>query len=271
MSDGRRRILAVASLYLVAFLAVSLMGCADRLLLHPTRGSIAPPLGARGSIPFDGGELDVIRWRSSAGTPRARVIAFTGNGGRAEYELPAVAVLFEREPVEIVAVNLPGYGRSSGEARLSSLVPAALATYDALQSESPSLPTLVYGNSMGGAVALGLAAERPVIAVVLRNVPPLRRLILVRHGWWNLWLLALPVAFSVPSRLDAVATAPAVSAPALILRATRDEIVPPDYQQAVDRVYGGSLTLVEYDGGHNDPLDSRAIESARVAIASLLR
>jgi len=255
------------AVYASAFLAVSLMGCADRLLLHPTRGAIAPPLGSRAEIVFRDGVLDVVRFNTPRGAPRARVIVFTGNGGRAEFELVAAAQLFNDQPVELIAVNPPGYGRSSGAAELESLVPAAISVYDALEAEDPKLPIIVYGNSMGGAVALGLAAQRSVIGLVLRNPPPLRRLILVRHGWWNLWLLALPVAYSVPSELDAVLNAPKIEVPVAFLRASRDEIVPPPYQAAIFDRLAATATLIEYDGGHNDPLDSNAITAARAAVS----
>lgn len=267
MRSLQRRWLAAPAIYLGAFLAVSLMGCADRLLLHPTRRVIAPPLGSRAEIAFRDGVLDIVRFKTPRGAPRARVIVFTGNGGRAEFELVAAAQLFEDEPVELIAVNPPGYGRSSGAAELESLVPAATAVYDALEAEDPELPTIVYGNSMGGAIALGLAAHRTVVGIVLRNPPPLRKLILVRHGWWNLWLLALPVAYSIPSELDALDNASKVQVPVAFLRASRDEIVPPTYQAAIFDRLAATAILIEYDGGHNDPLDSNAISAARSAIA----
>lgn len=265
-----RRWLAAATVYPVVFLAVSLMGCADRLLLHPTRGSIAPPVGVRDTIEYSGGTLDVVRFKTAVGPARARVIAFTGNGGRAEFELVAAAELFEDEPVDIVAVNPPGYGRSSGDARLAALLPAAVSVYESLMAEQPALPILVYGNSMGGTVALGLAASRPVAGLVLRNPPPLRDLVLKRHGWWNLWLLALPVAYAVPAELDAKRNAAAITVPTLFLQAARDEIVPVSYQAAIFERLTGPATLIEYEGGHNDPLDSDAVAAARRVIAGFL-
>jgi hypothetical protein len=39
-----------------------------------------------------------------------------------------------------------------------------------------------------------VAANRPCAGLVLTNPPPLRNMILQRFGWWNLWLLATPVA-----------------------------------------------------------------------------
>ena len=49
-----------------------------------------------------------------------------------------------------------------------------------------------------------VAANRPVAAIVLQNPPPLRQLILGHYGWWNLWLIATPVALGVPSELDSL-------------------------------------------------------------------
>jgi pimeloyl-ACP methyl ester carboxylesterase len=262
-----RRFITIPALYIAVFLMVSLAGCADRLLLHPSRRAISPSLGDRATIPWEGRSLDVIRARSGEDPTQVRVLVFTGNAGRAEFEIRSAARLFEECAAELIALNPPGYGKSDGDARLSDLLPSALAVYDALRAENAQQPIVVYGNSMGGAVALGVAARRDVSLVVLRNPPPLRQMILQRHGWWNLWLLALPVAFAVPSELDALENANLATAPAIFLRAERDEVVPVDFQADIEAEYGGEKVLVVYPGGHNDGLADAAISECRGEIA----
>ena len=77
----------------------------------------------------------------------------------------------------------------------------------------------VTGRSLGTAAALYVAAHRPVAGLVLQNPPPLQSLILRRHGWWNLWLLAGPIAMQVPADLNSLRNAPKVTAPAVFVLA----------------------------------------------------
>jgi hypothetical protein len=91
---------------------------------------------------------------------------------------------------------------------------------------------------------------------VLRSPPPLQNLILSRHGWWNLWLLAGPAACGVPSELNALISAPAVRCPAVILLIHTDSVVPVQYQRRVVSAYAGPAKVVNMStGDHNDPMD----------------
>src|SRR5436190_24397648 len=99
-------------------------------------------------------------------------------------------------------MNYPGFGGSSGPARLKRMSPAAFAAFDALKSKAPNQPIFVFGSSIGSAVAMNVAAHRAVRGRVLHNPPPLRQIILRSYGWWNLWLLAGPVALQIPHVLD---------------------------------------------------------------------
>jgi pimeloyl-ACP methyl ester carboxylesterase len=270
MTRGRRiaRGLLLPALVVAMLSAAMQFGCADRLLLHPSRRAV-PSIGTRTLVPFGDGMLATYVARGAGEEPQGYVLAFTGNGGRAEYEVGLGLELYEGAPIEIVAVNPPGYGASDGDASLGTLSPSALAAYDHLAARAGGRPIVVYGNSMGAAVALSVASRRPAAALVLRNPPPLRSLVLQRHGWWNLWLLAIPVALAIPSDLDAVDNARNCEVPALFLRASHDQVVPPAYQEEVFAAYLGAKTLIEYRGGHNDGLGV-ALGAARAAARNLL-
>ena len=238
-------------------LAVGLtMGCADRLMLFPTRRPLDAGGAVRRLVPFGGGQLELFRARSpGCGDGPATVVdlELIGNGGRAE---PAVAAAAERwgdRPVEVWAVNWPGYGGSTGDARLADIGPAALAAFDAV---ADGRPVVVSGHSLGTAAALHVAAHRVVAGVELLNPPPLRQLIVGRYGWWNLWLLAGPIAWQVPADLDSLANGRRCVAPAVFVLSGRDTVVPPAYQRQVFDAYAGPKQLVtRAEAGHNDGPD----------------
>jgi hypothetical protein len=59
------------------------------------------------------------------------------------------------------------------------------------------------------------------------------------YGWWNLWLLATPVALRIPRDLNSLVNAKAVAAPGLFVIAGRDRTVPPRFQHKVADAYAG--------------------------------
>lgn len=258
---GRAVALGVlAAVYVVLFW---LVGVADFFILHPTRGPIAVPEGRSELLELEGRRVELWTGRtrisaSPGGKPLAFVLDFGPNAGRAEYGLLYGLSLWEGMAVEYVAVNYPGYGSSDGPATLKAIPRVALAAFDEVARRAEGRPVFVSGVSLGTTAALHVAAHRPVAGVVLHNPVPLRQLILGRFGWWNLWLLALPVARQVPAELDAVANARRSTAPAVIVTAQFDELVPPSYQQLVIDAYGGEKRVVGLTGGHNDPIDGPA-------------
>jgi hypothetical protein len=91
--------------------------------------------------------------------------------------------------------------------------------------------------------------------VILQSPPPIPSIILREHGWWNLWLLAAPVAFQVPPELDGMKTAPRVQSPALFILTGRDSVVPLTYQRNIlDLVASEKRTILLAEMEHNDPI-----------------
>ncbi|MFG0317088.1 MAG: alpha/beta hydrolase, partial [Planctomycetota bacterium JB042] len=239
-------------------LLAPLVGCADSFLLHPTTDPRAVPARTvRRTIPTPEGELEA--WvRASPGVggaaPAAFDVEFCGNASRAERMVERWSERWGDRSVEVWAVNYPGFGGSSGDACLRRCVRAAEAAFDHVAAEADGRPVFVGGSSLGSTFALHLAVARDVAGVLVRNPPPLREMILWKHGWWNLWLLAVPVALQVPEELDGVENARRSEAPAVFLSATRDGVVPPAYQRRVFDAYAGPTEWIEFEGRHSTRL-----------------
>lgn len=251
-----------------------LSGCADKLILFPTTHPIPGVAARRAEISGPSGTIEIWKARSPGAAdhqPVAFVMAFTGNAARAEYDADDLALQWGERPVEVWAVNYPGYGGSTGPAKLKSIAPAALAAYDAMKQQAGTRPTFVGGRSIGTAAALHVAAHRPVGGVILHSPPPLRSLIIGRFGWWNLWLAAVPVALSVPGDLDSLANASQVTAPGVFLITGADSMVTPPYQQKVVDAYAGPKQVVVMpQADHNDPIPGSALPPLHAALDWLL-
>jgi pimeloyl-ACP methyl ester carboxylesterase len=255
---------------------MSFGGCADRLILHPSTDPIAVAGGTRIAIPAPnraGSTVEVWTVRTVAcrgREPRAYVLQFIGNADRAEYAALRAADQWDTHPVEVWAVNYPAFGGSTGPVSMKGSAAASLAAYDALRARAAGRPIFLSGVSLGTAAALHVASVRPVGGLVLHNPPPLRQLILGRFGWWNLWLLAAPVACQVPSEFDSLTNARRVIAPAVFVLAAADEIVPPTYQRQVVDAYAGEKRLVNLAGAnHNDMPEGQGEQDLKAGIDGL--
>jgi uncharacterized protein len=250
----------------------------DHLILFPTRSPINAGTAVRRTISFENGDLEIWTAQSRSARQQGRadvfILRFYGNADRAD-RWPAIeAEMWKDRAVEIWGMNYPGFGGSTGPTRLARIGPAAVAAFDVLRGEAAGAPIVVYGASIGATVALHVSASRPteISGLILQNPPPLREMILRQFGWWNLWLLAGPVALQIPRELDGISNARASRAPAIFLLAQRDEIVAPRFHRLVVEAYDGEKRIIELHGAyHNDPIEGTALADLSDALDWLLR
>ena len=94
---------------------------------------------------------------------------------------------------------------------------------------------------------------------------------ILQFGWWNLWLLAGPVALQIPRDLDNIANGRRAYAPAIFLLADEDEIVAPRFQKLVVDAYAGEKRVIALRGAHhNSPIEGAAVADLYQALDWLL-
>ena len=271
----KRRLLFGLSATLVYSVLVGCVPVLDKLVLFPSIKPVESGDAMRKTIVFDRGELEMwtaaSRAARAAGRADSYVLRFYGNADRPERWVASEAEMFPDRAVEVWGVNYPGFGGSTGPARLTRVGPAALAAFEEMKRTAGDRPILVSGTSFGTIAALHIAAHRRVAGVIVHNPPALREMILQNFGWWNLWLLAGPLSTKVPRALDSVANAGAARDPAVFLLSDNDEVVAPKFQRLVVDAYAGDKRLIVLrNAGHLTPLDSAALHSLRAAISGLL-
>jgi pimeloyl-ACP methyl ester carboxylesterase len=264
--------LAIAAAYCILIFFAHL---SDHLILFPTKAPIDAGGAVRKTLPFQHGELELWTAESHRAQQNGRadiyILRFYGNADRAERWVAAEPDEWNDRAVEIWGMNYPGFGGSTGPARLSRIGPAALAAFDELKRHAAERPTLLFGASLGSAAALHVAAQRPVAGLILNNPPPLRQMILRQFGWWNLWLLAGPIALQIPQDLDSISNAKTIRAPAIFLLAEKDEVVAPRYHRLVVDAYDGEKRVISLPGAfHNDPIEHAGMAELNHALDWLL-
>jgi pimeloyl-ACP methyl ester carboxylesterase len=295
MMHRRRISFAFAGLYCAVILFCRLP---DHLILFPTKAPIDARGAVRKTIPFENGQLELWTAKSQLAQTNGRadtyVLRFYGNADRADRWVAAEAEMWNGRAVEVWGMNYPGFGGSTGPARLSHIGPAALTAFDELQRQAgknavesavPSgkfatdalrtahttAPVVLFGASLGATAALRVAANRPVAGLILHNPPPLRQMILRQFGWWNAWLLAGPVALQIPRDLDSIDKAKRIHAPAIFLLAENDEMVAPRFHRLVVDAYAGEKRVIRLRGArHNDPIEGAALSDFYDALDWLL-
>lgn len=185
-----------------------------------------------------------------AGKRAPGLLWFYGNGESIGAIWPVLRD-FRPPDAALLVLDYPGYGASGGRATEDGLYRTAEAAYAALaaRAEVDSSRIVVYGRSLGTAVATWLAARRRVAGVVLESPFTNAREMSGQHyGLFPRFILRL--------RLDNVAAIADVRAPVLVLHGTADRLVPLAMGERVRAAAGGPAELVSIpDAGHNETYD----------------
>ncbi|OBA20977.1 alpha/beta-hydrolase [Metschnikowia bicuspidata var. bicuspidata NRRL YB-4993] len=187
----------------------------------------------------DGVELQcyVLRQdRASAAYTNKTVVILSPNAGNIGHALQIVAIFYKTFGYNVLIYSYRGYGKSSGTPLEAGLKLDAKRVVEYVSREDEQLlqtSLVLYGRSLGGAVAIHMAATYPqaVLGVVLENTflsipktvphvfPALKYFTMFVHQVWD------------SERL--VPLIPELT-PLLLLSARRDEIVPPAH---MDRLF----------------------------------
>lgn len=102
------------------------------------------------------------------------IVFFHGNAGNIGFRLPNLRALFHATKANVVVVDYRGYGASGGKPTEAGLVEDARSTVLYLRGRTDVLDPyqlVVFGRSLGGAVALTVARDHPeaIRGVILEN------------------------------------------------------------------------------------------------------
>lgn len=176
-------------------------------------------------------------------------------GGNAE-EASAWTGAADRYPgYALLLVNYRGYGRSEGKPGERELFGDAIEIYDGIRrrDDLDGQRIVLHGSSLGTGVAVYLAAQRPVQAVVLVAPYDSIRAIAQKAFPW------LPVSRILRHPFDSLSRAPLIKAPLLCLVAAEDEVIPVAHSRRLFEAWGGSKAWREFPGEtHNTVAGSAA-------------
>ena len=267
----RRAAVVLAIVTLVASGLFALVVSQQRRLIYfPTPGPLAPaaavlPNGRDVVLQTDDG-IRLDAWYFPAGTRGPAVLVCNGNGGNRALRADLAAAL-NRAGFSVLLFDYRGYGDNPGSPTEDGLAADARAAQAWLAQQPDVDPNRIvyFGESLGAAVSVGLAVERPPAAMVLRSpftsLPDVGAL----HYPW------LPVRRLLVDRYPSIERIATVRAPVLVIAGDRDDIVPASMSE---QLYAAAADpkrwLLVPGAGHNDPelLDGRQMIDAIVAFLS---
>lgn len=193
----------------------------------------------------DGETLD--GWYIPADNPRGTLLFFHGNAGNISHRLDSIGI-FHLLGLNVLIFDYRGYGRSSGKTTEQGTYRDAGAAWCYLVEERhiPPAEILLFGRSMGGAVATWLATQVvPAGLIVESSFSSVPEMAAELYPW-------LPVRWMARLSYDSRSRIAAVKAPLLIIHSTEDEIIPFHHGRALFEAANEPKTLLEISGGHND-------------------
>jgi pimeloyl-ACP methyl ester carboxylesterase len=191
------------------------------------------------------GSLEGWWVENPAATNDLVILYFGGNAEDVLYTAGTLPLLGARR---MLVVNYRGYGTSQGRPGQKELYEDGLAIYDfAAGTGLRPDQIVVMGRSLGSGVASMLAGSRDVRAAVL--VTPFDSLAAVAAGHYPIFPGRLLLRHPFPS----ADWARKARAPALILAAERDDIVPAARAKKLSEAWAGETEFHLLSGaGHND-------------------
>jgi len=195
----------------------------NHFIYYPERHWIATPadLGLNAGdiflMPEPGVQLHA--WFFAHPEPLATLLFCHGNAGNVSHRLENVAHLL-RTGFQVLLFDYRGYGHSSGQPSEQGLYRDAATAWAHLveRADTVGAPRLIFGRSLGGAVAVDLAtraeADGLIIESTFTSVRALTRLV------FPLPLPALPVKYDSLSKIGRIEMS------LLVIHGEQDELVP---------------------------------------------
>ncbi len=248
MSRSRGAVVARASLVVAAvglLLSLAVPMLIESLIFFPDRDVPPPPPGIeeRWITTSDGVRLHA--WYGTPADPVATLVWSHGNGGNIAGRGDVLLALVDAG-LAVLAYDYRGYGKSGGRPSETGVYRDAVAAYDDLRARGvPAERLIAFGESLGGAVSIRLATERPCAGVaVVSAFPRLADVARVHYG---------ALATMAGGRFDSLALVGTLGVPLFVAHGDRDDIVPYELGVGLFAAAAEPKRFVAVPGaGHND-------------------
>lgn len=221
-------------------------------LYYPSKEIAMTPAAARLAyedvefISEDGNKLH--GWWIPHENPKGTVIICHGNAGNIGDRV-WVAADFHQLGLQVFLFDYRGYGNSRGLTSEQGIYRDARAAYEVVRArykDADDLPVIVYGRSLGGAVAVQLALDKPVKGLIIEST--FTSTIDMGKKLYPM----LPVRLICRDRYDSIRKIDQVRVPVLVAHSRADRLIPFEMGRALFEKANEPKQFFELTGDHND-------------------
>jgi fermentation-respiration switch protein FrsA (DUF1100 family) len=190
--------------------------------------------------------IQVHGWYVPARQERGVVLFCHGNGGNISHRLDTIAI-FHGLGLSTLIIDYRGYGKSEGKPDEKGTYLDGEAAWNYLTTTLGKKPAeiVIFGRSLGGAVAAKIAEEKEVAGLVLES-----SFISVPDMAARLYPM-FPVRLLCRYRYETVDSISKITRPVLIAHSPDDEIVPYEHGRKLFEAAGVYKKFLEMRGDHN--------------------
>jgi len=222
-----------------------------QLIYYPSREYVATPFN-RGLAYEDvilttsDGET-ITGWYVPESERQATVLFCHGNSGNISYLVHDIQLL-HHAGFSVFIFDYRGFGRSTGTPDERGLYTDALAAWDYLAKTRavPKPQIIVFGRSLGGAVAIELATRVDPVGLIVEST--FTSMEDVAHHLYPL----LPAGLFLKDRYDSIDKIAQITCPKLFLHGTQDTLLPIDMGRQLYEAATEPKEFIETPGDHNE-------------------
>lgn len=177
--------------------------------------------------------------------PVATLLFCHGNAGNISYRLESLRQ-FHSIGLNVFIFDYRGYGESKGWLSEEGTYNDAMAAYEWLREQGPQRPFVIFGRSLGAAVAVDLASKVESDGAVIES------------GFTSINNLGEEIYPFLPVRAvsvvdyKSIAKIPNLKAPVMVVHSRNDELIPFHHGKQLFEAAPEPKRFMEIHGSHND-------------------
>ncbi len=192
-------------------------------------------------------EVRIHGWWIPAEVNRGTILFCHGNSGNISHRLESIRI-FHQLDLNVFIFDYRGYGKSSGSPSEEGTYLDAAAAYDYLREYREISPgkIIIFGRSLGGAVAIELTEDREAGALICEST------FTSAVDMGKLVFPYLPAGLLVFDKYDSISRVEDLSLPKLFIHSREDDLIPFAQGERLYQAAAPPKEFLEIRGGHNE-------------------
>jgi len=197
--------------------------------------------------------------------PKGVALVCHGNAGNVADRVGSLSILNQAHQLSVLMFDYRGFGKSDGKPDEQGLYMDARAArkWLAQRAGCEEADVIIMGRSLGGAVAIDLAAKDGAKALVIASTFTSMPEVAKQHA------KLLPTGLMMTQQLDSISKIKSYSGPLLQSHGCDDQLIPIELGRSLHSAAPGKKRFIEVEGGHNAPQSPEYREALEELLNSL--